>query len=143
MLNYISQVYRFTFAPFDQYKSTTNLKICILGGVLIQVLSFDDQFLFSGEPLRGPDGLAIVCQDGEPGELVGRIDKGHPVRDFHGYSDNSSTNKKIMKNVLKDGDMFFRSGDILIKDQFGWIYFKDRAGDTFRFVNYGFRERYK
>ena len=26
----------------------------------------------------------------------------------------------------------FRSGDILIKDQFGWMYFKDRAGDTFR-----------
>jgi len=95
----------------------------------IYVIKIDES---TGEPLRGPDGLAIVCQDGEPGELVGRIDKGHPVRDFHGYSDNSSTNKKIMKNVLKDGDMFFRSGDILIKDQFGWIYFKDRAGDTFR-----------
>ena len=26
----------------------------------------------------------------------------------------------------------FRSGDILIKDEFGWMYFKDRAGDTFR-----------
>ena len=25
-----------------------------------------------------------------------------------------------------------RSGDILIKDKFGWVYFKDRAGDTFR-----------
>ena len=25
-----------------------------------------------------------------------------------------------------------RSGDILIKDEFGWMYFKDRAGDTFR-----------
>ena len=27
---------------------------------------------------------------------------------------------------------YLRSGDILIKDQFGWMYFKDRAGDTFR-----------
>ena len=26
----------------------------------------------------------------------------------------------------------YRSGDILIKDKFGWVYFKDRAGDTFR-----------
>ena len=25
-----------------------------------------------------------------------------------------------------------RSGDILSKDQFGWVYFRDRAGDTFR-----------
>jgi len=54
------------------------------------------------------------------------------VRDFHGYSDNSSTSKKIMKNVFTEGDLYFRSGDILIKDEFGWMYFKDRAGDTFR-----------
>ena len=50
----------------------------------------------------------MECDPGEAGELIGRIDKGHPVRDFHGYSDNSSTNKKIMKDVFKQGDMYFR-----------------------------------
>ena len=40
--------------------------------------------------------------------LIGRIDKGHPVRDFHGYSDNSSTSKKIMQHVFKQGDLYFR-----------------------------------
>ena len=62
----------------------------------------------SGDPIRGADGLAVECDPGEAGELIGRIDKGHPVRDFHGYSDNSSTNKKIMKDVFKQGDMYFR-----------------------------------
>ena len=28
--------------------------------------------------------------------------------------------------------MYFRSGDIMCMDEFGWIYFMDRAGDTFR-----------
>jgi len=86
----------------------------------------------TGEPLRGDDGLAIPCEYGEPGELVGRIDKGHPVRDYHGYADDSSTKKKIMKDVWNKGDMCFRSGDILVMDELGWLYFKDRAGDTFR-----------
>ena len=42
------------------------------------------------------------------------------------------TEKKILHNVVRPGDKYFRSGDILLMDQFGWIYFKDRAGDTFR-----------
>ena len=62
----------------------------------------------TGEPLRGSDGLAIPCAYGEAGELVGRIDRGHPVRDYHGYADDSSTNKKIMKDVWNKGDMCFR-----------------------------------
>ena len=62
----------------------------------------------SGDPIRDADGLAVECDPGEAGELIGRIDKGHPVRDFHGYSDNSSTSKKIMKDVFKQGDLYFR-----------------------------------
>ena len=50
----------------------------------------------------------VDTNKGEPGEMVGRIDKGHPVRDFHGYSDNSSTKKKIMTDVFKKGDLYFR-----------------------------------
>jgi len=93
------------------------------------IIKVDDD---TGEPVRGDDGLAVPCAYGEAGELVGRIDKGHPVRDYHGYADESSTTKKVMKDVWKKGDMCFRSGDILVMDEFGWLYFKDRAGDTFR-----------
>ena len=82
--------------------------------------------------MRDPSGLALACQYGEPGELMGRIDRGHPVRDYHGYADNTSSDKKIMRDVWRKGDMFFRSGDVFVMDEFGWLYFKDRAGDTFR-----------
>ena len=84
------------------------------------------------EPMRDSSGLALACQYGEPGELMGRIDRGHPVRDYHGYADNTSSDKKIMRDVWRKGDMFFRSGDVFVMDEFGWLYFKDRAGDTFR-----------
>jgi len=84
------------------------------------------------EPLRDENGLCIPCPVGQPGELVGRIDKGHPVRDFHGYADRQATSKKILENVWRKGDKCFRSGDILEMDELGWLYFKDRAGDTFR-----------
>jgi len=86
----------------------------------------------TGVEIRGPDGLCQRCSPGEPGEFVGQIVKNHPVRDFEGYADKASTRKKILHNVWRQGDMCFRSGDILTMDEFGWLYFKDRSGDTFR-----------
>ena len=58
---------------------------------------------------------------------MGQIVKNHPVRDFDGYADQASTRKKILHNVWKQGDMCFRSGDILTMDEFGWLYFKGRG----------------
>ena len=58
--------------------------------------------------------------------------RGDPIKEFQGYKDTTATTKKIMTNVFKKGDMFFRSGDILVMDEFGNLSFKDRVGDTFR-----------
>ena len=43
-----------------------------------------------------------------------------------------ATKKKIVFDVWKKGDMAFLSGDILVMDELGFMYFKDRTGDTFR-----------
>jgi len=85
-----------------------------------------------GEPVRDDSGLCIRCEAGEPGEFVGKIVKGHPSRGFDGYVDRKATEKKIVRSVLKKGDMYFRSGDLLYADEFGWMYFMDRMGDTYR-----------
>ena len=37
-----------------------------------------------------------------------------------------------MRDVWSKGDICFRSGDILVSDKFGYLYFRDRKGDTFR-----------
>ncbi|XP_034950695.1 long-chain fatty acid transport protein 4-like [Chelonus insularis] len=86
----------------------------------------------TGEPVRGPDGLCIRCKPGEPGIFVGKINPKKAVHDFNGYADKRETEKKIIHDVLKKGDRVFNSGDILVMDEFGYFYFKDRRGDTFR-----------
>ncbi|XP_032779138.2 long-chain fatty acid transport protein 4 isoform X1 [Daphnia magna] len=86
----------------------------------------------TGEPIRGEDGLCIRCKPGEPGMFVGMILRNHPIRDFHGYADPNATKKKVAVDVFKRGDAAFLSGDILEMDELGYLFFKDRTGDTFR-----------
>ena len=37
-----------------------------------------------------------------------------------------------MRNVFEQGDRWFRTGDLMRKDEDGYVYFVDRTGDTFR-----------
>lgn len=85
-----------------------------------------------GKIIRGTDGLCVKCSPGEPGEFVGKIVQNHPSRGFDGYVDKTATDSKIIRDVLRRGDSYFRSGDLLYADEFGWMYFMDRMGDTFR-----------
>ena len=96
----------------------------------VRLVRVDDE---TGDVLRDPrTGLAVLCRPGEPGEFVGKIVKGHPSRSFDGYVNARATQKKIVGDVLRRGDLWFRSGDLLTMDEFGWMYFVDRLGDTFR-----------
>ncbi|KAF0875117.1 S27A1 protein, partial [Crocuta crocuta] len=84
------------------------------------------------EPLRDAQGLCIPCQAGEPGLLVGQINQQDPLRRFDGYISESATSKKIAHSVFRKGDSAYLSGDVLVMDELGYMYFRDRGGDTFR-----------
>lgn len=86
----------------------------------------------TGEILRNKNGFCIPCKPGEPGEIIGNVRESNPANRFDGYVNPNDTKKKIVRNVFKKGDMAFLSGDILVMDEEGYIYFKDRSGDTFR-----------
>nr|XP_022913758.1 long-chain fatty acid transport protein 1 [Onthophagus taurus] len=86
----------------------------------------------TGEPIRDENGFCIQSEINEPGILIGQISKRKAVNQFSGYADKAATEKKIMRNVFKKGDEYFNSGDILIRDELGYYYFKDRTGDTYR-----------
>ena len=87
----------------------------------------------AGMPVRTADGLCIACARGEVGEAIGRIgtaDDGGGR--FEGYTDAGETEKKILRDVLAQGDAWFRTGDLMRLDESGYFHFVDRVGDTFR-----------
>ena len=81
---------------------------------------------------RAPDGFCRRTDVGEPGELIGEIRNDDARFRFDGYENEAATKKKILRDVFKPGDMWFRSGDLLRKDEHDYYYFVDRIGDTFR-----------
>ncbi|MHC3127148.1 long-chain acyl-CoA synthetase, partial [Brevundimonas sp. GN22] len=94
----------------------------------IRIIELDPE---TGEPVRGPNGLCKLVRTGETGEAIGVI--GNTIRqDFTGYADKAATQKKILTDVFKKGDRWFRTGDLMRQDKEGYIYFMDRLGDTFR-----------
>ncbi|KAF5484153.1 Isopenicillin N epimerase component 1 [Colletotrichum fructicola] len=85
----------------------------------------------TGEVQRDPKtGLAIRMSYETGGEILVE----HPgERAFPGYFNNpDATDKKYVRDVLKKGDIFYRTGDSLRRDADGRWFFLDRLGDTYR-----------
>jgi fatty-acyl-CoA synthase len=87
-----------------------------------------------GVPLRGAGGQCIPAGPDEVGEAIGRIENARDERAgrFDGYTAADETEKKVLRDVFKAGDAWFRSGDLMRRDAAGFYYFVDRVGDTFR-----------
>lgn len=64
------------------------------------------------------------------GEILVRI---NAEKDFPGYFEDSiATEKKFARNVFKQGDLWYRTGDALRRTSDGRWFFLDRLGDTYR-----------
>ena len=85
-------------------------------------------------PKRDPiTGFCTKVGKGEPGELICKLDAENIESKFQGYYGNKgATSSKIMRDVFKTGDAWFRTGDVTRQDSNGCMYFMDRIGDTFR-----------
>ncbi|KAI9766638.1 MAG: hypothetical protein M1840_006449 [Geoglossum simile] len=85
-------------------------------------------------PFRDPKtGLCKRVKSGKPGELLYKLDENDVEKTFQGYYNNkTATEGKIVRNVLRKGDAYYRTGDVVLLDTEGRWYFNDRIGDTFR-----------
>ncbi|XP_062290287.1 long-chain fatty acid transport protein 6 [Scomber scombrus] len=92
-----------------------------------ELLRYDPQ---TYEPVRTDSGRCLRIQIGEPGILVAPLTA---VNQFLGYAGNKvQSEKKLVRDVFKVGDVYFNTGDLLFHDNRDFLYFSDRIGDTFR-----------
>ncbi|WP_439815194.1 long-chain-acyl-CoA synthetase [Zavarzinia sp. CC-PAN008] len=97
----------------------------------VKLVRFDVE---AQKPVRGADGFCIACAPGEVGEALGKIetDPSKPLGRFEGYTSQEESDRKILRDVFEKGDAWFRSGDLLRRDEDNNFFFVDRIGDTFR-----------
>ena len=97
----------------------------------VALVKFDHE---TNEPIRNEDGFCTRCSANEAGEAIGQIldDGTSSAGRFEGYADKLATEEKILRHVFAKGDAWFRTGDLMRRDESGFFYFVDRVGDTFR-----------
>ncbi|XP_067254544.1 long-chain fatty acid transport protein 6 isoform X2 [Chanodichthys erythropterus] len=82
------------------------------------------------EPIRTDTRHCIKVSKGEAGLLVAPVMFTNP---FLGYAgDKAMSERKLLRDVFKMGDVYFNTGDLMLQDHRDFVYFKDRIGDTFR-----------
>lgn len=88
----------------------------------------------SGAPLRDETGRCVRCDVNEAGEAIGEITNSSGKRSsrFEGYADAEASRQKTLRDVFATGDTWYRTGDLLRRDEQGYFYFVDRVGDTYR-----------
>ncbi|MDH6197574.1 fatty-acyl-CoA synthase [Mycobacterium frederiksbergense] len=98
-------------------------------GICPSPVAFVEYDTDSGEPVRGADGRMHKVKRGEPGLMLSQVNALQP---FDGYTDSSASEKKLVRNAFKDGDVWFNTGDLMRSQGLGHAAFADRLGDTFR-----------
>jgi fatty-acyl-CoA synthase len=88
----------------------------------------------TGEPVRNEAGRCIPCAPNQAGEALGKVvsDPSTVATRFEGYTSHEASEKKILRDVFAAGDAWFRTGDLMRRDEKAYYFFVDRIGDTFR-----------
>jgi fatty-acyl-CoA synthase len=98
-------------------------------GICPTPVAFVEYDADTGDALRGQDGRIRKVKTGEPGLLLSKVTSFQP---FDGYTDPAASEKKLVRNAFRDGDVWFNTGDLMRSQGFGHAAFADRLGDTFR-----------
>ena len=101
---------------------------CTIGSYAIVKYDHEEE-----KPIRNDKGFMERVNLGDSGLLLFEI-AGTAV--FRGYTDRKATESKIFHNVLKNGDNWFNTGDLMRDIGNNHAQFVDRLGDTFRWKSH-------
>ncbi|XP_062581210.1 long-chain fatty acid transport protein 2-like [Saccostrea cucullata] len=90
------------------------------------IVKFDP---ITNKPIRGKEGKCVLINPGETGLLLAVMP---PNTNKIYLGTKEMDDKKIVRDVLENGDTFFNFGDSVYLDFDYYVYFRDRIGDTFR-----------
>lgn len=142
-IDVIGEFYASTEAPFATttfQRGNFGIGACRSYGTVVNFILSYQQTIVRMDPdddstvYRNEKGLCEVAPVGEPGEMLMRIFMPRkPESSFQGYLGNKkATESKVLRDVFRKGDAWYRSGDLIKSDKYGLWYFVDRMGDTFR-----------
>jgi fatty-acyl-CoA synthase len=83
----------------------------------------------TGAPVRDSKGRVRKVRDGKPGLLLSKVTS---IQPFEGYTDSEASEKKLVRNAFRKGDVWFNTGDLMRPQGWRHAAFVDRLGDTFR-----------
>jgi fatty-acyl-CoA synthase len=98
-------------------------------GISPMPLAYVEYDADTGEPLRDDAGRVCKVPAGQPGLLISPVNRLSP---FDGYTDRAASEKKLVRNAFREGDVWFNTGDVMNPQGLGHASFADRLGDTFR-----------
>jgi len=81
------------------------------------------------KPQLDDKGFMRKVPTGGVGLLINEVTDRRP---FEGYTDRKASEAKLFRNVFKQGDVWFNTGDLVRDQGLRHIQFVDRVGDTFR-----------
>jgi fatty-acyl-CoA synthase len=98
-------------------------------GICPTPVAFVEYDAETGEPVRDSTGRVRKVRGAKPGLLLSKVTS---IQPFDGYTDAEATEKKLVRNAFRKGDVWFNTGDLMRPQGWRHAAFADRLGDTFR-----------
>ena len=98
-------------------------------GICPMPLAYVEYDADTGAPKRDESGRVRRVPAGEPGLLISPVNRLSP---FDGYTDKAASEKKLVRDAFRSGDVWFNTGDVMSPQGMRHAAFADRLGDTFR-----------